>query len=192
MTSSNHVQRNLHRTVRDFIKSSEAQDFLQSSMNLEFDPAIQLCVSFLVDSKRRIAESFGGQDGEPEIVQLLIVANFVQCVKAGVRVLKKNHGALLRVLDEHRRVVKQASAQTTTYLVAHLHPRGLLQKFSNIYLPVYGGNVDSIAYIGTDYREMTRGCWLYRESSVFPFSAEAANLAQAWAPSRVLGYNFLP
>ena len=39
----------LHRTARDFIQGAKAQQFLQASINSGWDPALQLCLAYMVD-----------------------------------------------------------------------------------------------------------------------------------------------
>ena len=53
-SSSGMTVQYLHRTVRDYIKSPEAQDFLRISVNHDFDPSLQLCVAYVMQRKKTL------------------------------------------------------------------------------------------------------------------------------------------
>jgi len=97
----------LHRTVRDFIKSPKAQEFLKSSLNPDFDPATQLCLAYLMDLKMWQ----GGQESDHILDQDPNegprISNFFHCVKIAAGVHKKNEGALVELLDELKSVVRR-------------------------------------------------------------------------------------
>ena len=95
-----------HRTVRDFIKSPKAQKFLQSSTNPEFDPSIQICVSYVMDLK-----TWKGQQehlhtrGNGE--ELLSATNVFHCLRHAAGVTQFNEGASIDLLDELRTIIKR-------------------------------------------------------------------------------------
>ena len=95
----------LHRTVRDFIKTPKAQDFLQTSTKSNFDPSIQLCLAYLKtiycgqDTREGIA-AFDPARKAPawsvNVTEFLIQAS---------RVLKTNEGAMIAMMEHLARII---------------------------------------------------------------------------------------
>lgn len=77
----------LHRTVRDFIKSSKAQEFLYSSYRSSFDPSLQLSIAYVMELK----DDFR-----------LDIHN---CLWQAARVRKTNHRSVIDLVDELKSLV---------------------------------------------------------------------------------------
>ena len=89
----------LHRTVRDFIKSSKAQNFLHS-LNPDFDPSIQLCLAYLMEMKACC-------HGRPKNKELSLIANVIHCLRRAAGVAEANEGATIELLEELKSVISQ-------------------------------------------------------------------------------------
>ena len=99
----------LHRTVRDFIKTPKAQDFLQTSTKPNFDPSIQLCVAYLLSMKcwqntrARIAEfPFDRVTKTPASS-----VHAIQFLRQASRILKMNEGAMITMMEHFKRLITQ-------------------------------------------------------------------------------------
>ncbi|RMJ15118.1 hypothetical protein CDV36_005226 [Fusarium kuroshium] len=97
----------LHRTVRDFIKSAKAQEFLQSSTNSNFDPSMQLCIAHLMDMK-----NWSGRQDDLHILDRQDEESpsnltVIECLRQASRVAKTNEGAMIQVLDELKSVISR-------------------------------------------------------------------------------------
>ena len=100
----------LHRTVRDFIKTPKAQDFLQISTKPNFDPSIQLCVAYLMSMKC-------WQDPRAEITVVdpfppatkipASSVHVIQCLIQASRVLNMNEGAMIAMMEHLKRLITQ-------------------------------------------------------------------------------------
>ena len=126
----------LHRTVRDFIKSPKAQEFLQTSTNPNFDPSIQLCAAYLMSMKRwsgpliPIVVDSPIQPYTPPNKQHLIAENTralrdkrflidgdeeecpssdnaILCLRQAACVIKPNRGAMIALLDELKYIISR-------------------------------------------------------------------------------------
>ena len=90
----------LHRTVRDFIKSPKAQEFLRSSTNPDFDPSIQLCVAYLMDIKRLHGQleqiNMIGRDDE----KCPFASYIIRCLTQAAGATKANEEAVVELMDE--------------------------------------------------------------------------------------------
>ncbi len=105
----------LHRTVRDFLKTPRAQSFLQSSTKCHFDPAMQLCVAYLMDVKawysRNPKRSLLDHDGkrlsdlDRDHEDPAPYSNIIRCFRRAASVARVNEGAVLALLEELKTVL---------------------------------------------------------------------------------------
>ena len=96
----------LHRTVRDYIKSPKAQKFLQSSTNPDFDPSLQLCIAYLMDTKTwyDLQEHMRGvldEDGDFRPSE-----NIIHCLRHASSVTAVNETNMTYLLDELKAIIK--------------------------------------------------------------------------------------
>ncbi|KAI0183877.1 hypothetical protein EV127DRAFT_254679 [Xylaria flabelliformis] len=99
-TSSNNIQTVLflHRTVRDFLKTREMDDFLSKKSRDNFDPALEICIALLALTKYN-SKAYISCDG----VKLHDMFRYAAEVTA------KRVDALVRVLDELERAIIKRS-----------------------------------------------------------------------------------
>ena len=115
----------LHRTVKDFINSFKAQQFLKSSLSPDFDPALQLCLAYLMDLKTWKKPS----KMEPTATQAWISKCF-RCIETAAAIQEKNEGDLVELLDELKSVIKQSNFTDTIALgLDRLNPQGDLKAY---------------------------------------------------------------
>ena len=101
----------LHRTVRDFIKSPKAQEFLQPSTNPDFDPSIQLFVTYLMtmktwDDRQEYLHILDRYDQYPKSPSIAVI---IQCLKLAGSVANGNDRAMTELLEELKRVISLPS-----------------------------------------------------------------------------------
>ncbi|KAJ2895874.1 hypothetical protein MKZ38_006064 [Zalerion maritima] len=90
----------LHRTVRDYIKSSRAQEFLHSSTSPNFDPSMQLCLAYIMGVKTWGDPQSGMDSIDHHMKATMIVACAEKCLRQASEVGKENEGAVVGLLDE--------------------------------------------------------------------------------------------
>ncbi|KAL9110918.1 MAG: hypothetical protein Q9227_004533 [Pyrenula ochraceoflavens] len=95
----------LHRTVKDFIQSSEVQKFLQSSLNSSFDPHLKLCVAYAAYMKAfptRIDSKILGNSPDDALQSLTPISlRFPrdECLFHAAGVASINERCMVQVLD---------------------------------------------------------------------------------------------
>lgn len=95
----------LHRTVKDFINTPKARSFLQSSVNPDFDPSIQLCVAYLMGMKA----SHGLRSSSHLVNRELFSAPSIMVIpyfRQAAGIAKASEGAMIELLDELKAVFK--------------------------------------------------------------------------------------
>lgn len=92
----------LHRTLRDFIKSPKAQKYLRSSMDPRSDPFIQLCITYLMSIKTRLAH-------------LLLERGIIRCLIAAANVTQLNEAAMILLVDELKNEAKRPASWQQLY-----------------------------------------------------------------------------
>jgi hypothetical protein len=97
----------LHRTVRDFIKSPKAQEFLHSSTHPEFDPSMQLCLAYLMDLK-----NWHGRQDELHILDRVdeeppSILSVIHCLRRASGAAQSNDGAVVELMEELKRVINR-------------------------------------------------------------------------------------
>ena len=110
----------LHRTVRDFIKTPKVQNFLQISTKPNFDPAIQLCVAYLMSMKCWQDPRPGLTRDKPTVRGINAFApcnsaikipassvHVIQCLIQASRVLKMNERAMIAMMEHFKRLIVQ-------------------------------------------------------------------------------------
>lgn len=126
----------LHRTVRDFIKTPKAQDFLQTSTKPNFDPSIRLCVAYLLSMKcwQNTRAGITAYPFDPATKTLASSVHATRFLIQASRVLKMNEGALIAMMEHFERLIVQPSfrdpliREFEAYRNKHSgqHPRAML------------------------------------------------------------------
>ena len=90
----------LHRTVKDFIKSPKAQSFLQSSRDPNFDPYLQLCLAYLINSKVLQKGVYSYTLSSRKKTKNTLAASIANCFGRATRISTLNEKAMIRLLEE--------------------------------------------------------------------------------------------
>ncbi len=156
----------LHRTVRDFIKSPKAKEFLQSSTSADFDPSVQLCVAYLMDLKTRK----GWQESQLVLDKYEeLLPPTIRCLISATSVAKSNEGVIVSLLDELKTITKRLDYKQE---LAKELERGsnlpILLKAHGFHQYSYGNDLQWLCHHLTDTTDDSFLC-LAVEHSVVPY-----------------------
>ncbi|KAI0860805.1 hypothetical protein F4860DRAFT_477778 [Xylaria cubensis] len=90
----------LHRTVRDFLKTREMDDFLSEKSRDNFDPALEICLAFLALIKYKIKTQFWGPNKD-----IHDEAELHDTLRYAAEVTSESVDVLVKALDELERTI---------------------------------------------------------------------------------------
>ncbi|KAI1734086.1 hypothetical protein F4680DRAFT_439415 [Xylaria scruposa] len=94
----------LHRTVRDFLRTREMDDFLVEKSRDNFDPALEICMALLAWIKYQLKTHIWGQNGD-----FLNMVELHDILRYASEVTAERVDTLVKVLDDLERNVAELS-----------------------------------------------------------------------------------